>query len=43
MRSYHGDNDFGYVHVHFDLDLRDMTLSQNHDTPLAIGSWKTIL
>ena len=25
------------VYVHCDLDLRDMTLSQSHDTPLGHG------
>ena len=36
LKSYGPDTDFG-VWVHCDLDLRDMTSGQGHDTPLSKG------
>ena len=39
VRSYGPDTDFEYVH--YDLDLGDMTLGQDHDT--SLDQWTTIV
>ena len=37
VRSYGPDTDFGYVHC--DLELGNMTLATNHDTPFGHGQY----